>query len=226
MCNFLDYSKKPDLWKISGKRIRERRKQLGYRSKDSFAEKISTLIPLNGSESVGIWERGQAPINKVEQLAAVCQILECDPEYITCQCDTLRKEYAEPAARFGLSESAFAVLEQDTGKSGFAPVIDFLLNNKEVRQSFRSLLNLHDGIKAEEKSMTAEEKRSAEEYAKEHDTALIVFNDPHGKLNFADIPKTDFYKDSFGQYIVDPGQAVYIAEQQLIAEIRKAIEAR
>jgi len=222
MYNFLDYSNRPDLWKLSGERIRERRKQMGYRSKEAFAEKISTLIPFKG-KIVGTWERGQAPINKVEQLGAVCQILECDPEYITCQCDTLRKQYADPAARFGLSEQSFSILEENLGSKDAAAVADFVLCSDGVRQAFRSLLKLNDGILEKDRAIR---ERSSKEYEKlqkrrnEIKTQVIFEAGFKGTI----MSKTDFFTDSYGQYVVQPEQARYIAEQQLIAEIRKALE--
>lgn len=220
MYNFLDYSKRPDLWKVSGKRIRERRKQLGYRSKDAFAEKISTLIPFKG-ESVGIWERGQAPINKVEQLGAVCQILECDPEYITCQCDTFRKENSDPVSRFGLSEESFKALEKETEEKQFTlnhghevdeefgivgkpynhfydtDIVDFILGNKDILSAFRYILDL----KAEEAAKGRKNDR---------------FDD------FENLPSP--LRDFFWRENAKKNQGLIIAEQQLIAEIRKALE--
>lgn len=208
MYNFLDYANRPDLWKLSGERIRERREQLGY-TQDSFAEKISDYSRCN-RQNVIKWENGKAPINKLIQLGAVCQILECDPEYITCQCDTLRKQFADPAARFGLSEQALEVLEAAPGPEGFSSVVDFVLCSENVRQAFRSLLKLNK---------TIPEKETGPDLTGD-DSRLILTGDFDGCL----LPKTDFYTDPYGQYVVQPEQARYIAEQQLIAEIRKALE--
>lgn len=221
MYNFLDYANRPDLWKLSGERIRERREQLGY-TQDSFAEKISDYSRCN-RQNVIKWENGKAPINKLIQLGAVCQILECDPEYITCQCDTLRKQFADPAARFGLSEQALEVLEAAPGPEGFSSVVDFVLCSENVRQAFRSLLKLNYRILEEDRMIREqfpEDYEKGQKYSKEIESQLILTGDFDGMI----MPKTDFYTDPYGQYVVQPEQARYIAEQQLIAEIRKALE--
>lgn len=207
MRDFLDYSTDPDLWKLSGSRIAERRKALGL-SKIALADRISEITSCD-RQTVSAWEHGKAPINKLIQLGAVCQILECDPEYITCQCDTLRKQYADPAARFGLSEQSFSILEENLGSKDAAAVADFVLCSDGVRQAFRSLLKLNE---------TLPEKGKAPDPAGD-DSRLVLTGDFDGCL----LPKTDFYTDPYGQYVVQPEQARYIAEQQLIAEVRKAL---
>ena len=221
MRDFLYYSTDPDLWKLSGSRIAERRKALGL-SKIALADRISEITSCD-RQTVSAWEHGKAPINKLIQLGAVCQILECDPEYITCQCDTLRKQYADPAARFGLSEQSFSILEENLGSKDAAAVADFVLCSDGVRQAFRSLLKLNDGILEKDRSIW---ERSSKEYEKlqkrrnEIKTQVIFEAGFKGTI----MPKTDFFTDSYGQYVVHPEQARYIAEQQLIAEIRKALE--
>ncbi|MBR7046436.1 MAG: helix-turn-helix transcriptional regulator [Lachnospiraceae bacterium] len=208
MRDFLHYSTDPDLWKQSGSRIAERRKALGL-SKIALADRISEITSCD-RQTVSAWEHGKAPINKLIQLGAVCKILECDPEYITCQCDTLRKQFADPAARFGLSEQALEVLEAAPGPEGFSSVVDFVLCSENVRQAFRSLLWLYE---------TLPEKGTGPDPA--GDDAHVIFT---GGFDGVIMQKTDFYTDPFGQYVVQPEQARYIAEQQLIAEVRKALE--
>lgn len=208
MRDFLYYSTDPALWKQSGSRIAERRKALGL-SKIALAEKISAFTSCD-RQTVSAWEHGKSPIIKLIQLGAVCQILECDPEYITCQCDTLRKQFADPVARFGLSEQSLEALEAAPGPEGFSSVVDFVLCSENVRQAFRSLLKLNE---------TLPEKGTGPDPAGD-DSRLILTGDFDGMI----MPKTDFYTDPYGQYVVQPEQARYIAEQQLIAEIRKALE--
>lgn len=221
MRDFLYYSTDPALWKQSGSRIAERRKALGL-SKIALAEKISAFTSCD-RQTVSAWEHGKSPIIKLIQLGAVCKILECDPEYITCQCDTLRKQFADPAARFGLSEQSLEALEAAPGPEGFSSVVDFVLCSENVRQAFRSLLKLNYRILEEDRMIREqfpEDYEKEQKYSKEIESQLILTGDFDGMI----MPKTDFYTDPYGQYVVLPEQARYIAEQQLIAEIRKALE--
>ena len=222
MRDILYYSTDPDLWKLSGSRIAERRKALGL-SKIALADRISEITSCD-RQTVSAWEHGKAPINKLIQLGAVCQILECDPEYITCQCDTLRKQYADPAARFGLSEQSLEVLEAASGSEGFSSVVDFVLCSENVRQAFRSLLKLNYRILEEDRMIREQFPEDYEQSQQHKNDNLGRFALVNGELVLVPVEKLDIYGDEFGQYIVDPVQARYIAEQQLIAEIRKALE--
>lgn len=222
MCNFLDFSNDPVLWKKSAERIVERRNALGL-SQKRFIEELNKYVPCKRS-TVSRWENAVCPINKLEHLGAVCRILECDPEYITCQCDTLRKQFADPVSRFGLSEQSFTVLEQDPGRKDAAAVVDFVLCRGNVRQAFRSLLDLQNRIQSEkrflQKKFPADYEQS-QQHKNDSPGRLALVN---GELTAVPIEKLDIYGDEFGQYIVDPEQAGYIAEQQLIAEIREALK--
>lgn len=228
MFTLMDYWKSSpgsDLLLESGRRIRDRRNKLKI-SQTALLEYVRRHTGIKSRTVISEWEHGKRRIESLGQLAALAERLQCDPEYITCQCGTERKKYADPVSRFGLSENAFAVLEQAPGKNGFGPVVDFVLCNENVRQAFKSMLKLHDRIKSVNESLSPEEQKAAKEYEKGEgaEERLTAFNDPEGKLIIAKYPKTDFFEDSFGQYIVDPEQAVYIAEQQLIDRIREALK--
>lgn len=214
MVNYLHYLDTPALWKESGSRIRKRRLSLGIKSRNAFSEQIGKYTAC-GPDTIKAIESGREPIKRLAPLGAICTVLDCDPEYITCQCDTLRKEYADPVQRFGLSEQSFAVLEQNTDKEGIAPAIDFVLCSGNVRQALKSLLAVYESISETETAFPAGSRPKDSD-----DTQLILTDDFSGML----IPKTDFITDPYGQYIVSTKQAAFIAEQQLIAEIRKAFE--
>ena len=214
MVNYLHYLDTPALWKESGSRIRKRRLSLGIKSRNAFSEQIGKYTAC-GPDTIKAIESGREPIKRLAPLGAICTVLDCDPEYITCQCDTLRKENADPVQRFGLSEQSFAVLEQNTGKESIAPAIDFVLCSGNVRQALKSLLTVYESISETETAFPAGSRPKDSD-----DTQLILTGDFSGML----IPKTDFITDPYGQYIVSTKQAAFIAEQQLIAEIRKAFE--
>lgn len=214
MVNYLHYLDTPALWKESGSRIRKRRESLGIKSRKAFSEQISKYTAC-GPDTIKAIESGRESIKRLAPLGAICTVLDCDPEYITCQCDTLRKENADPVQRFGLSEQSFAVLEQNTDKEGIAPAIDFVLCSGNVRQALKSLLTVYESISETETAFPAGSRPKDSD-----DTQLILTDDFSGML----IPKTDFITDPYGQYIVSTKQAAFIAEQQLIAEIRKAFE--
>lgn len=240
MYNLLDYSNKPDLWNLSGERIRERREQLGY-TQDSLAEKISEYSRCD-RQNVIKWENGKAPINKLIQLGAVCQILECDPEYITCQCDTLRKEYSDPVSRFGLSEDTLGFLEEaetvhrneieewntyfastpiEYEKCDSANVIDFIIDNRSILTALKTLLHLTgtSGSRIDLSGFNFKANGNIEKAIKNGGLIASVLNEKtvfHSPL--------ELYRDNKNQFVVTKEQAAYIAEQQLIAEIRKALE--
>ena len=214
MVNYLHYLDTPALWKESGSRIRKRRESLGIKSRKAFSEQISKYTAC-GPDTIKAIESGRESIKRLAPLGAICTVLDCDPEYITCQCDTLRKENADPVQRFGLSEQSFAVLEQNTDKEGIAPAIDFVLCSGNVRQALKSLLTVYESISETETAFPAGSRPKDSD-----DTQLILTDDFSGMW----IPKTDFITDPYGQYIVSTKQAAFIAEQQLIAEIRKAFE--
>jgi transcriptional regulator with XRE-family HTH domain len=222
MVNYLHYLDTPALWKESGSRIRKRRLSLGIKSRNAFSEQIGKYTAC-GPDTIKAIESGREPIKRLAPLGAICTVLDCDPEYITCQCDTLRKEYADPVQRFGLSEQALKVMEAAPGPEGFSSVVDFVLCSENVRQAFRSLLKLNDRILEKDRAIW---ERSSKEYEKlqkrrnEIKTQVIFGAGFKGTI----ISKTDFLTDSYGQYVIRPEQARYIAEQQLIAEIRKALE--
>ena len=93
-----------------GKRIIKRRKDPDKRAGKLTQEQLSEQLDLT-RKTVGNWEAGHTHIETVGQLAALSEILECDIEYLTCQCDTLRKENQNAVELYGLSEKALMKLQ-------------------------------------------------------------------------------------------------------------------
>lgn len=221
----LDYRKSDsgsDILIESGKRIRYLRKK-----KKISIEKLVTLIRdagigIKAKSVISKWENGIKPIETIGQLAALADLLGCDPEYITCQCDTLRKEYADPVQRFGLSEQSFAVLEHAPERARSAVTASFVLENMEVTLALYSILRLYHDKRMSEPAETLidfmNDKETEERLRSGEDVAFIRGGEYslHHRL--------DLVKDDNRQYTISQNQATFIAEQQLIDEIRKALE--
>lgn len=130
MSDFYDYITDSDLWAESGKRIRQLRLKKGITSQEKFSDMVGCERRLPGR-----WETGKAPIIKTADLAMVCRILDCDPDYITCQCDTIRKNNDNIVSVTGLSEDAIEVLRDEKIWKGsfvspFGMVVSDLIKNK------------------------------------------------------------------------------------------------
>ena len=154
MSDLFNYCNDPDLWKESGKRIEARRKELGMRFKTDLSKAFSEYSPCT-RQQIADWEKGNLCINKITDLATLSRILQCDPEYITCQCDTIRKEYADPVDRFGLSENTLHTLENDVlqSKQNYDPeketqnyfnayIINFLFEHIEIIEALNDLIDI------------------------------------------------------------------------------------
>lgn len=205
----------------SGRRIVERRNALNIKQKD-LLEHVRQHAGISSRTIVSKWEHGKKKIETIGQLAALADLLQCDPEYITCQCDTLRKEYADPVRRFGLSEQSFAVLEHAPEKARSAVTASFVLENMEVTLALYSILNVHLDKGMSEPAETLidfmNDKKEEERLKSGEDVAFVKGNEYslHHRL--------DLVKDDNRQYTISQKQAAFIAEQQLIDEIRKALE--
>lgn len=103
-----------------GKRIIKRRKDPDKRAGKLTQDQLSEQLDLT-RKTVGNWEAGHTHIETVGQLAALSDILECDIEYLTCQCDTLRKENQNAVELYGLSEEALMKLHEYSHSFIFYP---------------------------------------------------------------------------------------------------------
>lgn len=205
----------------SGRRIVERRNALNIKQK-ALLEHVRQHAGIKSRTVISKWEHGTKKIETIGQLAALADLLQCDPEYITCQSDTLRKEYHDPARRFGLSEQSFAILEHAPEKARSAVTASFVLENMEVTLALYSLLKVHLDKGMSEPAETlidfGNDKRMEERLKSGEDVAFVKGNEYslHHRL--------DLVKDDNRQYTISQKQAAFIAEQQLIDEIRKALE--
>lgn len=208
----------------SGRRIVDRRKALKI-NQAALLEHIRQHAGIKSRTIISEWEHGKRRIETVGQLAALADTLQCDPEYITCQCDTIRKEYAGPAERFGLSEKSFSVLEKAVSDrretetigseidiafgiteatiAAYSPIydtdiVDFVLGNRGILAAFRYLLEI--------------QKKS-----KKHDI---------DDSNYMDFPESLYprtAKEIRWRNLANNDYR-FIAEQKLVEEIRKALE--
>lgn len=205
----------------SGRRIVERRNALNIKQK-ALLEHIRQHAGIKSRTIISEWEHGKRRIETIGQLAALADLLQCDPEYITCQSDTLRKAYHDPAQRFGLSEQSFAVLEHAPERARSAVTASFVLENMEVTLALYSILRLHRDKRMSEPAETLidfmNDKKEEERLKSGEDVAFIKGGEYslHHRL--------DLVKDDNRQYTISQNQAAFIAEQQLIDEIRKALE--
>lgn len=208
MSDFYDYIKSPDLWKKSGKRIQERRKEKGITSQGQLADLIGVERRLPGE-----WEIGKHHIKSTADLAALARILEVDPEYITCQIDTYRAEHADAAAKYGLSEETLSFLsesQQDYAAFPYNPAarsLDILIGNEPLFTSFM------DMIIAEKSAALPDPPKDPSEFES--------FN--LGEDTFIIGPKFPSHNEHGLTYITNR-QAAFISEQEFIFILRKVLE--
>lgn len=90
--------------KETGNRIKKLREEKGYRTIQSFAEKLGY-----SRQTVAKWENGDTMPN-LDTLYDIVSILDCDIGYLLCLYDTKYFEHAEICKETGLSEKAAEIL--------------------------------------------------------------------------------------------------------------------
>ncbi len=119
MCNSFHICTLLDYWKARedeavliecGNRITNRREEPAKRAGKLTQEQLAEQLDISVRTVIN-WENGHKHINNVGQLALLSEILECDIEYLTCQCDTLREENQNAVELYGLSEKALMKLQ-------------------------------------------------------------------------------------------------------------------
>lgn len=205
MSHLYDYSVNEKLWKESGDRIRQLRRMRGITSLDALADLLGVERRLPGR-----WETGKEPIKKLADLAALAKVLECDPEYITCQSDTLYLYKDNPSKLFGLSEATLDAL---------------------IERKYRPAeTNLYD---------TSVQRNTVSSYAVTRTLEAIICNkkvlDALCNLVLAESANSPLMKDihkywpdptmsSSGAGYLPDEQKAFMAEQQFIFELRKVFE--
>lgn len=245
MSDLFNYCNDPDLWKESGKRIADRRKQLGMRFTTDLSKTLSAYSS-STRQHIAEWEHGEKCINKLCDLAALCKVLECDPEYITCQCDTLRKKNEDPLKRSGLLESSINILS-DSIKT-LEEHFDFLTNApmEKIVPFYDSLEDPEDSLPYEEENLTIK-RMGKERFIKENNATAIVINFllghyeliltlfdylqlAYGLNELTPGNDTNRFTDSLqydpidnGFYTITPNRKRYIIEQEFIHRLRRAV---
>lgn len=101
-----------------GDRLMRRRKKCGFRSQADLAEKIMPISQDDNEDgdeyarnveskrkTISNWERGKATPSLAD-LIALCNILDCDIEYLIGDIDVPKKEVADVMAVTGLTQKA------------------------------------------------------------------------------------------------------------------------
>jgi len=84
-----------------GSRLKELRIRRGYKSQDKFAEALG----ISERKTVGKWETGDTAI-PTTRLAEICEVLDCDLDYLFGKIDVPRNTVSDICKETGLSESA------------------------------------------------------------------------------------------------------------------------
>lgn len=102
-----------------GNRLRTLRKKRGYKSQDVFAE----AIHVTERKTVGKWETGEASI-PIKKLAVICDVLDCDLDYLFGKIDTPKNEVCDIMKQTGLSEKAVNYISKEKRKEVLSAVLE------------------------------------------------------------------------------------------------------
>lgn len=96
-------------WFMVGARIKTNRTLFGL-TQARLAEMVNEITgkPIN-ERKIGRWERGE-PVQKMDEIKALCSIFHCDTGYILCEYDSRKAESIRIASATGLSADAIDVL--------------------------------------------------------------------------------------------------------------------
>lgn len=93
--------------KETGRRIKELRKEAGYKTAQAFSEKLGY-----SRQSVSKWENGDI-MPTLDALYDIESLLDCDIGYLLCIYDTRYYEHADICEQTGLSEKAVETLKKE-----------------------------------------------------------------------------------------------------------------
>lgn len=102
-----------------GERLRTLRKKRGYKSQDAFAE----AIDVTERKTIGKWETGEASI-PIKKLAVICDVLDCDLDYLFGKIDTPKNEISDIMKQTGLSEKAANYISKEKRKEVLSVVLE------------------------------------------------------------------------------------------------------
>ena len=119
--SFNEYSDNRDMWVLSGKRIKNRIKEIKiiHNGKEKaltqkgLVEKCNEVgnIPFH-EQYISEWIHGEKRIDP-QYWHALCTVLDCDPEWLICELpeDCRHIQHADAHERYGLSEEALMKLQ-------------------------------------------------------------------------------------------------------------------
>ena len=94
---------------IFGKQLRKQRMKMGY-TQATLAQAMTNLGGGVHEKSIAAWERGEGC--KTAYIPVLCQILDCDTEYLFGNSFTPHKEIESASSTTGLSVKAIEVLQK------------------------------------------------------------------------------------------------------------------
>lgn len=147
-----------------GNRLAERRKVCGYKSQTDLATRMVSACT-SGDEyarhieskrkSISNWESGKHEPS-VSDFALLCELLDCDPEFLLGDSKTPRKEIKSTMEVTGLSEQAISKLQKENGSVCLRHLSKLLGQQEfwEILHTFARLDNFasHDAEQNKERS--------------------------------------------------------------------------
>ena len=129
--SYNEYSDNKDMWVLSGKRIKNRIKEIKiiHNGKEKaltqkgLVEKCNEVgnIPFH-EQYISEWIHGEKRIDP-QYWHALCTVLDCDPEWLICELpeDCRHIQHADAHERYGLSEEALMKLHEYSHSFIFYP---------------------------------------------------------------------------------------------------------
>lgn len=159
--SFNEYSDNRDMWVLSGKRIKNRIKEIKiiHNGKEKaltqkgLVEKCNEVgnIPFH-EQDMSLWVNGKEYIHP-QYWHALCTVLDCDPEWLICELpeDCRHIQHADAHERYGLSEAALMKLEEYSHSFFFMPFnaqvglehLDKLICDQSTFMAFLHLCNTY-----------------------------------------------------------------------------------
>lgn len=167
-------------WDKIGKRILDNRESLNL-SQELFGQKITDTIYKHTNQvkrisrqKVANWEHGE-PIVKMQELAAIADICECDLGYILCEYDSKHEHDLEIHEKIGLSEIAIDKIKED---SLLKDTINIILNCSDGADLFKLIMDyLHaDKSKYYTSKYNDDISEAAAAASSEHEKGVIMFD--------------------------------------------------
>ena len=161
-----------------GGRIQKLRRQKGLERVD-LHERVFPGSHSDGYKTVSNWESG-ATRPKYEEFISLCDILECDADYLLCRQDTPRKATVDIMNETGLSEKSVSNLctYNDPNKAGvraflhgYTQAIDFLLSHPRIENL---LMALGMALKCSKASLQFDINGSMSAYEARHEKEITT----------------------------------------------------